>query len=334
MYTLLIRKGTVLVKIILTCITILIISLSLQAEQNHLDSILKTPGVLSAKIYAPESFESFPAKAVSGLTKEAYHSHIELMKKSPYEFYSITYLSDTYKVKGFIGIPKNLSADEKRSAMIFNRGGNREFGRVLPGSLVRDTRLFTNSGEYLFFTTQYRSVAGGEGTDEFGGAEVQDVVGLLKIAEEFTLTDTKNVFLGGWSRGATMTYLTLKKQVTVNAAILVAGPTDLILSEKERPEMAQVHNALIPNIQNNRETVLKERSANEWADQLNVPMLIIHGTGDVRVSFHHAELISEKLKLFNKNFELLVYPNEDHGLINVRPDLKARVSEFLEKYRK
>ncbi|MBY0555459.1 prolyl oligopeptidase family serine peptidase [bacterium] len=321
-------------KIMFVFISILVTSLFLQAQQTHLDLILKVPGVISAEKYVPENFESFPAEAVSGLTKEAYLNHVELLKNSSYEFYSIIYISDTFKVKGFIGVPRNLSAEQKLPAMVFNRGGNREFGRVLPGILLRDTRLFTNSGDYLFFTTQYRSVAGGEGKDEFGGAEVQDVVSLLKIAKQFTLTDTKNIFLGGWSRGAMMTYLTLKKQVTVNAAILVAGPTDLILSEKERPEMAEVHNALIPDIQNNRKAVLKERSANEWADQLNVPMLIIHGTKDVRVSFHHAELITENLKRFNKNFELLVYPNEDHGLINVRPDLKARVSEFLNKYKK
>lgn len=321
-------------KIIFVFISILATSTSVFAQQSHLDLILNTPGVLSAEVYVPENFESLPDAAVSGLTKEAYLSHLELLKNSNYEFFSITYMSDALKVKGFVGIPRNLPVGEKRPAMIFNRGGNREFGRVIAGILIRDTRLFTSNGDSIYFTTQYRSVAGSEGNDEFGGAEVQDIVSLVDISKKFTLTDTKNIFLGGWSRGAMMTYLVLKKQIEVNAAILIAGPTNLILSEKERPEMAQVHNALIPDIQNNREAVLKERSASEWAHQLNVPMLIIHGTKDVRVSFHHAELISESLKTFNKNFELLVYPNEDHGLINVRPDLKARVTDFLNKYRK
>ena len=319
---------------IFVCISIVAISLSANAEQNHLESILKTPGIVSAEPYTPENFESRPEAATYGLTKDAYLTHIDLLKNSSYEFYSITYLSDNFKVKGFIGVPRNMRIDEKRPAIVFNRGGNREFGRVLPGILIRDTRLFTNNGEYLYFAPQYRSVAGSEGQDEFGGAEVQDILSLLEITKQFTSTDTKNIFLGGWSRGGMMTYLTLKKQINVNAAIIIAGVTNLILSEQERPEMVNVHNALIPNIQINRESALKKRSVTEWADQLNVPLLIVHGTKDTKVSFRQAELLNDKLKLFSKNFEFLVYPDEDHGLINVRSDLKAHVSEFLKKHRK
>ena len=57
-------------KYIFAFISIIAVSLSLKAQQNHLDLILKIPGVLSAEIYVPETFESLPPAAVSGFRRK------------------------------------------------------------------------------------------------------------------------------------------------------------------------------------------------------------------------------------------------------------------------
>ena len=80
----------------------------------------------------------------------------------------ITYLSDGLKVKGYLAAPKNGS---KLPCVIYNRGGNREFGAL---DDLRAARLLGHiaSWGYVAVGSQYRGNAGGEGMEEFGGKDV------------------------------------------------------------------------------------------------------------------------------------------------------------------
>jgi dienelactone hydrolase len=70
--------------------------------------------------------------------------------------------------------------------------------------------------------SQYRGAAGSEGKDEFGGADLNDVMNLLPLLEALPNADPSRIGMAGFSRGALMTYLALTKTDRIKAAV-VAG---------------------------------------------------------------------------------------------------------------
>src|SRR2546427_1937241 len=121
----------------------------------------------------------------------------------------VKYLSDDLKVVAYIWQPKGASG--KLPLIIFNRGGNQEFGKVLPWQSVWRYAL----DGFVVIASQYRGNDGGEGKEEFGGADVHDVLNLIPLAESLGTVDMRNVFLLGWSRGGMQTALALKQGMRV-----------------------------------------------------------------------------------------------------------------------
>jgi dipeptidyl aminopeptidase/acylaminoacyl peptidase len=74
--------------------------------------------------------------------------------------------------------------------------------------------------------SQYRGNAGGEGKEEFGGRDVDDVLNLIKLLISLPQADAKRIGMYGWSRGGMMTYQALARSDQVAAAIVGAGVTD------------------------------------------------------------------------------------------------------------
>ncbi|MEQ1789289.1 MAG: hypothetical protein ABL857_02480, partial [Rickettsiales bacterium] len=111
----------------------------------------------------------------------------------------IIYNSDGLKVTGISCLPSQIT-EKKHPIMIYNRGGNREYGKLTVLSVMRSMLPFARAG-YLVFASNYRGNDGGEGSDEFGGAEVNDILNLLEIAKTNPAWDGKNIFMLGQSRG-------------------------------------------------------------------------------------------------------------------------------------
>src|ERR1044071_10354303 len=126
----------------------------------------------------------------------------------------IKYMSDGLKVAGYIWKPKN--ATDKLPLIIFNRGGNGEFGKALPWQNIW---RFALDG-FVVIATQLRGSDGGDGKDEFGGADVDDVLNVIPLAASLGVADMRNVFLLGWSRGGMETTIALKRGMKVNAAAI------------------------------------------------------------------------------------------------------------------
>ena len=72
----------------------------------------------------------------------------------------------------------------------------------------------------------------GEGHEEFGGADVHDVLNLIPLAKSLGYVDMSNVFMFGESRGGMMAYLTLTNNIPVNAVATIGGLVDLIRGAK------------------------------------------------------------------------------------------------------
>src|SRR5258706_1306862 len=122
-----------------------------------------------------------------------------------FECRQIKYMSDGLKVVGFIWKPINTGA-RKLPLIILNHGGNREFSKLTPWQQFGYYNYVSNG--FVVIGSQYRGIDGGEGKEEFGGADVNDVLNIIPLARSLGYVDMNNVFMLGWSRGAMMTFLT------------------------------------------------------------------------------------------------------------------------------
>lgn len=226
--------------------------------------------------------------------------------------YDITYMSDGLRVKGYLAEPK---APGTYPAVIWNRGGNREYGLLHYSSLI----VYALNG-FVAVGSQYRGNGGGEGKEEFGGADVNDVLNLIPLLKSLPNVDTNKIGMVGYSRGGMMTYLALKEQTLrgtddIKAACTVGGLADLFMSSEERPNL--VTDVYVPLIGGSPSEVPQEyeaRSATYWADKINVPLLIQHGEADWRVSVEQARKLAQELDIYDKVYKLITYPDDDHGL--------------------
>jgi dipeptidyl aminopeptidase/acylaminoacyl peptidase len=281
----------------------------------------------------PCRFTSFEEQ--SAFTKRFYSKdEYESAKNSrSIECLRIQYTSDGLKVVGFIVKPRNTQR-KRYPVIIYNRGGLLDIGKIDTPNILDFYGLASNG--FVVLASQYRGNDGGEGREEFGGADVNDVTGLLSLAARLPYADAKNVFFYGLSRGGMMTLLALQRGAVVNAAAVLGAIFDLegaIETTKQRaPKIVERVTKLIPDYSSRGAAALRERSAINWPEKLNVPLLIIHGGEDEEVPVSQALAFATKLSGLHKPYELVVYAKDIHEAANNRRDRDARLVAWFRRF--
>jgi dipeptidyl aminopeptidase/acylaminoacyl peptidase len=243
---------------------------------------------------------------------------------------SITYLSGGLRIKGFSARPKGTGPFP---CIIFNRGGNREFGAVNPLVMVNLVCLMAGWG-YFVVASQYRGGCGSEGKDEFGGADVDDVMSLFPLIDRDPAADPARIGMYGASRGGMMSYLALTRTARVKAAVLRCGVADLTTWTDDRKDMEAVYRDLIPGFPADAENALRRRSALYWADRIcaTTPLLILQGAADWRVNPRSALRMAERLLELRHPFRLLMLEGADHALSECLPERNRQVREWMDRF--
>ena len=184
---------------------------------------------------------------------------------------------------------------------------------------------------YVVLASQYRGNDGGEGKEEFGGADVNDVLNLVQAAEELPNVDVENKVMLGASRGGMMTYLAIKEGVDIKAAAVVGGITDLFNFYEERVVVRGMLDELVGDPEENRDA-FEKRSAVYWPDQLDVPLLIMHGEDDWRVPVGQARELSSKLSRENANYEYVEYEDGQHGLSSYVKEYTDKTDQWFQQH--
>jgi dipeptidyl aminopeptidase/acylaminoacyl peptidase len=244
----------------------------------------------------------------------------------------IQYLSDGLKVVGFLVKPRDPEG-RRYPVIIYNRGGLQDMGKIDAPNILDFYELAANG--FMVLASQYRGNDGGEGLEEFGGADVGDVVALVSLASSLPYADPKNIFFYGVSRGGMMTFLALARGAAVNAAAVVGGIYDMQgLMEQTKQRMPGVANRvmkLIPDYSSRSAAALSERSVMQWPEKVTVPLLMIHGADDEEVPVSHALAFAAKLSSLRKEYELIVYAKEIHEALNNRHDRDARIVAWFRR---
>lgn len=263
-----------------------------------------------------------------------------------YDIYEITtddYAKDciTYKfmykpeenvdVVGFISIPVEcLTSQTPHKCVIWNRGGNSNIGAI-DGTITEQISAYSNR---IAIASQYRGSEGCTGRDEFGGADLNDVTALIDFCENFKFVDMTDLCVAGVSRGGMMSYMTARNDDRVKKIISVSGASDLIQGYEDREDMKKVLNNFIGGSPQSMPEEYENRSAIYWADEINVPVLIIHSKKDEQVSFSQAEAMANALVENGTVCYFKTYNDKTHGLHKKDIDLMVKFlnDEDLSKY--
>jgi dipeptidyl aminopeptidase/acylaminoacyl peptidase len=244
---------------------------------------------------------------------------------------SMTYLSEGLRVKGYLAVPKR---GDRLPCLIFNRGGNRAFGALTDGYAARVLGKLATWG-YVVAASQYRGNAGGEGREEFGGADLQDVLHLIPLLESLPQADTSRLGMYGWSRGGLMTYLALTQTDRIRGAVIGGGMSDAFDTVARRPEMDTGQFAeVIPNYTQHKEAALRARSPVLWPERLHkhTPLLLLHGSADWRVHPTQALAMAAALYASRHPFRFVFFAGGDHELREYRAEVEALVKAWLDHY--
>lgn len=249
----------------------------------------------------------------------------------------VIYESDGLRILGYLAYPANAIEDDAGAqlpCLMFNRGGNRDFGAM---TAERATRIGTSIAGwgYVFFASNYRGSTGSEGKDEFGGDDVHDVVNAIKIFDQLDFADGSRIGMWGHSRGGLMTYLALMQTNRVRAAVASGAATDMRAGIERRPEMdMQVMAEMVPNWAENRDAEIERRSPVRRVDELpkNVPIFIAHGLSDWRVDPREAIEMAGALLDAEVPFRMKLYEGADHGLKEHREEFHADIRAWFNHY--
>jgi dipeptidyl aminopeptidase/acylaminoacyl peptidase len=244
----------------------------------------------------------------------------------------ITYESDGLKVKGYIAYPKDDT--HKYPCVIWCRGGIGNAG-VIDKFTARGIFGQLASWGYCVFASQYRGNDGGEGSDEFGGDDVKDVLNLIPLAEEIPQANKDIWGIEGWSRGGMMTYLTLTRSDIFKAAVVLGGIANLRCNSDESRFMRRLYEHTIGKY-GDKEFFerCESRSIITFSEKLNktTPILIIHGNEDDRVLPHDSIDLSFKLLDLKIPFRLVMLEGGDHFMKKHRKEVDDMRKTWYEKY--
>jgi len=247
------------------------------------------------------------------------------------DVYRITYLSDGLKVKGYMDVPKKRG---KFPCIIYNRGGNREYGKLDLGAFHLYEMAQMASWGYCVVGSQYRGNDGGDGSEEFGGADVNDVLNLIPYFNWVERADTSRIGMWGVSRGGMMTYLTLTKTCSIKAAVVLSGLADFKQAVETRKDIDTMLHDWLPQYRTNKEEFMKQRSPIEHAAEIckTTPIFIIQGTSDWAVTASQVVDLAKKFYEVKQPFRFSLFEGGGHGVSEFMKEVDRQAKGFFDDY--
>lgn len=300
--------------------------------------------ILSTKPRAPlPSYESLDDFGRGYFPRAVYE---EARTQTGFDVLDITYASDGLSVRGVLIRPKVPGA-KRWPVIIFNRGGNGQLGSLMDNGLpcvgmntscldIADLFQFAKAG-FVVIASDYRYQGATVKRDEWGEVEVDDVLNLVPALKSLDFVDPERIYMLGLSRGGTMAYLAIKRGIPVKAAAVIGGVTDVKAWVESRPEMGLVNGNdyidgfanIWPDYKHRSEEQYRARSAIYWADQINVPVLILHSRTDRLVPVTQALRMAGAMQDKGKIYALHLYEQDSHPLPLHRDDRDRMIIDWF-----
>jgi dipeptidyl-peptidase 4 len=160
---------------------------------------------------------------------------------------------------------------------------------------------------------------------ELGKLETEDQIEAAKYVQTLPYVDKDNIGIFGWSYGGYMSALCMTKGAAIfKAGIAVAPVTNWRYYDNIYTER------FMRTPQENADGYDKNSPAFH-AKKLKGPLLIVHGDADDNVHVQNTMEFVDALINANKQFDMMVYPNKNHGIYGgwTRFHLYTKMTDFI-----
>jgi dipeptidyl-peptidase-4 len=236
--------------------------------------------------------------------------------KPPIEFFKVT-TSEGIEMDAWMVKPNGFDASKKYPVVFYvytepwGQNVKDEYG-VANNFLYQGD--MANDG-YLYISIDNRGTPVPKGRTwrkciykKIGLVNIRDQAMAAKEILKWPFVDTSRVAVWGWSGGGSATLnLMFQYPDIYKTGIAVAA----VGNELTYDNIYQERYMGLP--QENREDFVKG-SPITYAKNLKGHLLYIHGTGDDNVHFNNAEMLINELIKYNRQFQLMTYPNRTHGI--------------------
>lgn len=157
--------------------------------------------------------------------------------------------------------------------------------------------------------TMYRGAAFKKSTYlELGKLETEDFIAVAKELKSFDYVDGARIGIMGWSYGGFMTSLAMTKGAEhFKMGIAVAPVTNWRYYDN-------IYTERFMRTPQENESGYDDNSPINHVSKLKGKYLLIHGSGDDNVHYQNTMEMINALVTANKQFDLFIYPNKNHGI--------------------
>ncbi len=160
---------------------------------------------------------------------------------------------------------------------------------------------------------------------QLGKYEIRDQINAAKWLGDQSYVDASRIGIWGWSYGGYMSSLGITKGADVFKMAMAVAPVtnwrfyDTIYTERYMRTPRENANGYDDN------------SPINHVDKLEGKYLLIHGSADDNVHFQNTTRMISALVEANKQFDLFVYPDKNHGIYggNTRFHLYTKMTDFV-----
>jgi dipeptidyl-peptidase-4 len=274
-----------------------------------------------------------------GVTRTLVTNDLPGLKKyavpSP-EFFRYT-TSDGVLLDAYLIKPTNFDPTKKYPVIAYGYGNAgsqmvvNEWGSARGEQRDLWHRYMAEQG-FIIFTTDNRTTTGrGKAAynltyGEYAKWAVHDQIEGAKYLRTLPFVDPERIGFWGWSGGGYLAAAVMTKGAPhYQVAVSVAPVIDLVNYQAVGVER------WMDQLEDNPEGYYQVNLMN-FAAQLEGDLLLIHGTGDENVKFAFTLQFADALIKANKQFDMMVYPNEHHGIENHRLHVYTKIADyFIEK---
>jgi dipeptidyl aminopeptidase/acylaminoacyl peptidase len=147
-----------------------------------------------------------------------------------------------------------------------------------------------------------------------GSAAVQDLPGAVQYLRSQAEIDPARIAAIGFSGGAYLALLTACQNAGIFAVVVdFYGPTDITAFYRDRPETRPLFQAEHGGTPDDKPEAYRSASPIACADQIQAPVLMVHGAADQACPISHSARLAEALKSAKKQYEFITLLGAGHG---------------------
>jgi dipeptidyl aminopeptidase/acylaminoacyl peptidase len=247
--------------------------------------------------------------------------------------------SDSFHVQGWLMLPKDYDPGKRYPLIVIVHGGpaSAEVAHW-PGGGSLNAAAFSVLGYFVLQPNPRGSFGEGEAftqanRKDFGYGDLRDILAGVDAVEARFPVDPNRVGITGWSYGGFMTMFAVTQTGKFKAAVAGAGISDWQSYYGEN-SIDQWMTPYFGASVYDDPAVYAKSSAIGFIKQARTPTLVVVGDRDGECPAPQSFEFWHALRAQHVPTQLVVYPNEGHGFVDMghRRDVTVRAVEWFERY--